>query len=46
VKNSAILLTSLFPRKGEVAAIADFVYRHNGNIPHADEHADADSGLS
>src|ERR1700688_3553377 len=31
--------------KGEVAAIADFVYRHAGNILHADEHADAESGL-
>ena len=29
----------------EVATIAEFVYRHNGNILHADEHADEESGL-
>jgi len=28
-----------------VATISDFVFRHNGNILHADEHGDADSGL-
>jgi formyltetrahydrofolate deformylase len=38
-------LNSCPDRKGEVAAIADFVYRHNGNILHADEHADEESGL-
>ncbi len=42
---SAILLVSCPDAKGEVASIADFVYRHGGNILHADEHADADSGL-
>jgi formyltetrahydrofolate hydrolase len=31
--------------KGELATIADLVYRHNGNILHADEHADEESGL-
>ena len=45
MKNSAILLISCRDRKGEVATIADFVYRHNGNILHADEHADEESGL-
>ena len=45
MKNSAILLISCPDRKGEVATIADFVYRHNGNILHADEHADEESGL-
>jgi formyltetrahydrofolate deformylase len=45
MKNSAILLISCPDSKGEVAAIADFVYRHNGNILHADEHADEESGL-
>jgi formyltetrahydrofolate deformylase len=45
MKNSAILLISCPDRKGEVAAIADFVYRHNGNILHADEHGDEESGL-
>lgn len=42
---SAILLVSCPDAKGEVAALSDFVYRHGGNILHADEHADADSGL-
>lgn len=45
MRNSAILLISCPDRKGEVATIADFVYRHNGNILHADEHADEESGL-
>src|ERR1022692_3790020 len=45
MKTSAILLISCPDRKGEVATIADFVYRHNGNILHADEHADEESGL-
>jgi formyltetrahydrofolate deformylase len=45
MKNSAILLVACPDRKGEVASIADFVYRHNGNILHADEHADEESGL-
>jgi formyltetrahydrofolate deformylase len=45
MKNSAILLISCPDRKGEVATIADFVYRHNGNILHADEHAGEESGL-
>ena len=45
MKNSAILLISCPDQKGEVATIADFVYRHNGNILHADEHADEESGL-
>ncbi|MGB8914296.1 MAG: ACT domain-containing protein, partial [Candidatus Sulfotelmatobacter sp.] len=43
--NSAILLVSCPDAKGEVATIADFVYRHGGNILHADEHADEESGL-
>src|ERR1700678_1211340 len=45
MKNSAILLVSCPDAKGEVAFIADFVYRHGGNILHADEHADSESGL-
>jgi formyltetrahydrofolate deformylase len=45
MKNSAILLISCPDRKGEVATIADFIYRHGGNILHADEHADEESGL-
>jgi len=45
MKNSAILLVSCPDAKGEVATISDFVYCHNGNILHADEHADEESGL-
>jgi formyltetrahydrofolate deformylase len=45
MKPSAILLVSCPDAKGEVATIADFVFRHNGNILHADEHADEESGL-
>src|SRR5436305_11894080 len=45
MKNSAILLISCPDRKGEVATIADFIYRHGGNILHADEHGDQQSGL-
>lgn len=45
MKNSAILLISCPDRKGEVATIADFVFRHGGNILHADEHGDEESGL-
>jgi len=45
MKTSAILLISCPDRKGEVATIADFVYRHGGNILHADEHGDTESGL-
>jgi formyltetrahydrofolate deformylase len=45
MKNSAILLVSCPDAKGEVATIADFVFRHGGNIIHADEHADEQSGL-
>src|SRR3954462_3782368 len=45
MKNSAILLISCPDRRGLVATIADFVFRHNGNIIHADEHGDAESNL-
>jgi formyltetrahydrofolate deformylase len=45
MKPSAILLISCPDRKGEVATIADFIYRHGGNILHADEHGDQESGL-
>jgi formyltetrahydrofolate deformylase len=45
MKPSAILLISRPDAKGEVATITDFVHRRNGNILHADEHADEESGL-
>ena len=45
MKNSAVILISCPDRKGVVAAISNFVFRHNGNILHADEHADGESNL-
>lgn len=45
MKNTAILLVTCPDTRGVVATIADFVYRHNGNILHADEHADEESNL-
>jgi formyltetrahydrofolate deformylase len=45
MKNSAVLLVSCPDRRGIVATISDFVFRHNGNILHADEHADEESNL-
>jgi formyltetrahydrofolate deformylase len=44
-RNSAILLISCPDQKGLNAAIADFIFRNNGNILHADEHQDEDLGL-
>jgi formyltetrahydrofolate deformylase len=43
--NSAILLVSCPDRKGVVASIADFIFRHNGNILFNDEHGDEESNL-
>ncbi len=40
MKPSSILLLSCPDQKGVVAAIAEFVFRHGGNILHADEHGD------
>ncbi len=42
---SAVLLISCPDRKGLVAVISDFVFRNNGNILHADEHRDEQTGL-
>ncbi|MDR3391666.1 MAG: formyltetrahydrofolate deformylase [Sulfuriferula sp.] len=44
-KATAILLISCPDQKGLVAAIADFLYQHNANILHADQHQDAELGL-
>jgi formyltetrahydrofolate deformylase len=45
MKSTAILLIDCPDRKGIVATIGEFLYRHNGNILHADQHQDAQSGL-
>lgn len=45
MKNTATLLINCPDRKGLVAAIADFLYRHDANILHADQHQDAENNL-
>ena len=45
MKNTAILLIDCPDRKGIVAAIGDFLYRHDANILHADQHQDAERDL-
>ena len=42
---TAVLFISCPDQRGLVARIADFVFRHNGNILHADHHRDAETGL-
>jgi formyltetrahydrofolate deformylase len=42
---TAVLLLSCPDRRGVVASIAGFVFQHGGNILHADEHGDLDSGI-
>jgi formyltetrahydrofolate deformylase len=44
-RKSAVLLLSCPDRKGVVASISGFVFQHGGNILHADEHSDVDSGI-
>lgn len=43
-ESTATLLVSCPDRKGLVAGISAFVYRHNGNVLHADQHIDEDTG--
>jgi len=42
---SAILLISCTDRAGLVASITDFIFRHNGNILHLDQHVDAEQNV-
>lgn len=42
---TAVLLLSCGDQKGLVAAVSDFLYRHNGNIIHADQHTDREKGV-
>jgi formyltetrahydrofolate deformylase len=42
---TGILLIDCPDRKGIVAAVGEFLYRHNANILHADQHQDAERGL-
>lgn len=45
MKDTAVLLISCPDRKGVVVSIADFLYKHNANILHADEHQDGELNL-
>ncbi len=42
---TAVLLLSCKDQKGLVAAVADFIFRNNGNIVHADQHTDFELGI-
>jgi len=44
-QNTAILLLSCLERKGLVPAISDFLFKHGGDIAHADQHQDRDHGM-
>ncbi len=44
MKNTSVLLISCPDRKGLVATVSDFVFKHNGNILHTDEHTDSELG--
>jgi formyltetrahydrofolate deformylase len=39
------LLISCRDQKGLVATVSDFLYRHDGNILHADQHTDLEQGV-
>jgi formyltetrahydrofolate deformylase len=45
MKNTAILLIDCPDRKGIVAAVGEFLYRHDANILHADQHQDGERDL-
>ena len=45
VKNTAIIRIICPDQKGIVASIAEFLFRHNGNIVHADQHEDRENKL-
>lgn len=45
MKNTGILLVDCPDQKGIVAAISEFLYHHDANILHADQHQDGDRGL-
>ncbi len=45
MKNTATLLISCPDKKGIVASVANFLYKNNANILHADEHQDIKKNL-
>jgi formyltetrahydrofolate deformylase len=44
-KNTAILLIHCPDRRGLVATVGEFLYKHNANILHADQHQDPERNL-
>src|SRR5438270_8895871 len=44
-ERTAILLLSCPDRKGLMATVADFIYGHNANIVHFDQHRDLETNL-
>src|SRR5579885_538286 len=44
-KPTAVLFISCPDQRGLVARVAEFLFRHNGNIIHSDHHTDTESGL-
>jgi len=44
-RGTAVLLLTCPDQKGIVATVAEFVYRHGGNIIHAEQHTDAERGI-
>jgi formyltetrahydrofolate deformylase len=45
MKNTAILLIDCPDQKGIVASVSEFLFRHQANILHADQHQDGDREL-
>ena len=44
-RTTAVLLISCRDQQGLVASVSDFLYRHGGNIVHADQHTDQEEGV-
>jgi formyltetrahydrofolate deformylase len=45
MSGNAVLLLSCPDQRGVVAAVAEFIVRHDGNIVHAEQHVDAVEGV-
>lgn len=45
MSDTALLLISCPDRKGLVARVSDFIFRHEGNIINFDQHTDLDAGV-
>ena len=44
-RTTAVLLISCRDQQGLVATVSDFLFRHGGNIVHADQHTDQEEGV-